>query len=222
MIPRIIIDKRELRSPVSKELDRLGAEMEFDTISVGDYVMSRDVAAERKTTDDFLSSWLDEKKIWSQLRDLAHAYPKPVLIIEGYPDALYTTRRIHAEAVRGILRSIAVSMRLPIIYSLDAADTAQWLFNIAIHEQDTEKKRTFSWHGKRSHMTTKEQQEYIVSAVNDVGPTTAKDLLTHFGSVRAVFSASRDDLMSVRKVGEVTADKIIKIIGSKYAEQKIK
>ena len=101
MIPRIIIDKRELRSPVSKELDRLGAEIEYDTISVGDYVMSKYVAAERKTTDDFLSSWLDEKKIWSQLRDMAHAYPKPVLIIEGYPDALYTTRRIHPDAVRG-------------------------------------------------------------------------------------------------------------------------
>lgn len=216
MTPRIIVDKRELRSSVAKHLDSLGADMEFDTISVGDYILSRRVGVERKATDDFLKSWLDEKKIWSQLKDLSDSYENPLLIIEGYPDSLYTSRQIHPAAVDGVLRSIMVSMRIPIIWTMDAANTAQWLFNIAMSEQDTEKKRFFSWHGKRSHLSPKEQREYIVSAVTDVGPSAAKILLEHFGSVSKVFSAEKDELTEVKGIGPKTASKIIEIVRGDY------
>jgi ERCC4-type nuclease len=80
-MPEIVIDHRELRSPVAKTLERLGVKLTFKTLLVGDYVVSDRIAFERKTMDDLFSSWLDEKKLFEQLYDLAQAYHRPVLII---------------------------------------------------------------------------------------------------------------------------------------------
>lgn len=208
MIPKIIIDKQELRSHVSKHLDRMGAEMIFDTISVADYVLSHKVGVERKAADDFLKSWLDEKKIWSQITDLKNSYERPVLIIEGPDYEIYTARRVNPNAVRGILRWILVTMQVPIIWTRDAEDTATWLYRIADHEQDTKDKKAFSWHGKRSHLSSTELQEYIISAFPEVGPTNAKHLLEHFGSIYAIINAEKEDLMKVSKIGPMIASKI--------------
>lgn len=216
MNPRIIIDTRELNSPIPKLLERLNAEISFDTISVGDYVLSRRVGVERKSAEDFLKSWIDEKKIWSQLRDLEVSYEIPLLIIEGFTDSLYTMRQVHPRAIQGILRSIMVGMRIPIVWSLDAADTASWLYEIAKSEQDTDKKKYFSWHGKRSHLSANEQREYVVAAIPDLGVTTARKLLEHFKSVQNVFNATKENLQEVVNVGPKTAERIKEVVCSEY------
>src|SRR5659263_205650 len=82
-MPEIVVDHRELRSPVAKTLERLGVKLVFKTLEVGDYVVSDRIAFERKTMDDLFSTWFDEKKLFEQLYDLAQAYHRPVLIIEG-------------------------------------------------------------------------------------------------------------------------------------------
>jgi Fanconi anemia group M protein len=92
-MPEIVIDHREMRSPVAKTLERLGVKLTFKTFLVGDHVVSDRIALERKTMDDLFSSWLDEKKLFEQLYDLAQAYHRPVLIIEG-SDPCFTTRRV--------------------------------------------------------------------------------------------------------------------------------
>lgn len=215
---RIIVDQRELRSPVAKELEKLNTniDIEFDTISVGDYVLSRRVGVERKTAEDFLKSWLDEKKIWTQLRDLEAAYEIPLLIIEGFTDSLYTLRQVHPHAVQGILRSIMVGMRIPIIWTLDAQDTAAWLFDIAKSEQDTDKKRYFSWHGKRSGRNLQEQLEYALTALPDMGIVTARNLLLQFKSLRAIVNAEEAELLEVQHVGVQTAKAVFEFFRRNY------
>jgi hypothetical protein len=48
-MPEIVIDHREMRSPVAKILERLGVKLTFRTLLVGDYVVSDRIAFERKT-----------------------------------------------------------------------------------------------------------------------------------------------------------------------------
>jgi len=61
-----------------------------------------------------------------------------------------------------------------------------------------------------------EQQEYVVSAVAEVGPVTARSLLSHFGSVEAVMTATEEDLLDVEGIGDVTAERIREVVGSEY------
>jgi Fanconi anemia group M protein len=63
-----------------------------------------------------------------------------------------------------------------------------------------------------------ERQEYVVGAIAEVGPVTARSLLEHFGSVEAVMTADQDALCEVDGVGEVTAERIREVAGSDYAD----
>ncbi len=95
----------------------------------------------------------------------------------------------------------------------DEKDTADLLEVIATREQESHD-REVSVHGEKHSKTLSEQQEYVVAAIADIGPVTARALLDEFGTVQAVMTASKGDLMETEGVGEITADRIREIIGS--------
>lgn len=211
---RVVVDQRELRSGVAKELERIGVDIHLATLEVGDYVVSDRVAFERKDLSDLLNSWIHDKKLFGQIGDLAHSYERPVLIIEG-GDPFSSGRQIHPAAIQGMLNTIATSFRCPTLYSLNPAETARIIHMIGKREQSDER-RVISLHGKRSHLSPAAQREYVVSAINDVGPQQAKNLLKHFGSVEKVMTASLEELTEVELVGHGTASKIRELVGGTY------
>lgn len=211
---QIYVDRREIRSGVAQALEAAGDKVIYSTLNVGDYIVSDKVAIERKTDIDLLDSIIDKNRnLFRQLSDLAKAYDRPVLIIEG--DNLYTGRQIHPNAIRGVLSSIATDFGIPIINSKDEVDTAAFIHIMAKREQE-DKKRSISLHGSKTSMTLKEQQEYIVSAISNIGPTTAIKLLRHFGSVEHIISADIENLLEVDSVGPKTAQYIIDVVKTEY------
>lgn len=77
---KIIIDYREKNSLVASELIREGFEIEFKELKVADYIV-KDIAIERKTVSDFISSMIN-KRLIKQLEELQQ-YKEKLLIIEG-------------------------------------------------------------------------------------------------------------------------------------------
>ncbi|HIE32374.1 MAG TPA: DEAD/DEAH box helicase [Methanosarcinales archaeon] len=212
--PAVYVDHREIRSGVSRILENIGINVILQTLEVGDYVPSDRVCIERKTTSDFLDSLIGgQRDLFGQIADLARTYERPVLIIEG--SDIYDLRQIHPNAVRGALASIVIDFSVPVIMSRDEEDTAAMIAAIAKREQQ-DHGRKISLHGKRSSMMLPEQQEYIVSAISNIGPVVAKNLLKHFGSVEAVMRASKEELIEVEMVGPKTADRIREVVGGEY------
>ncbi len=82
--------------------------------------------------------------------------------------------------------------------------------------EQTDLKKGISLHGKRSAHTLKEQQEYVISSLSDIGPVVARNLLKHFGSVERIMTASREELMEVGLVGPKTADRIKEVVSGEY------
>jgi len=210
----VYVDHREARSGVSTILEEMGVSVVMRTLEIGDYVVSDRVGIERKTTSDFLSSLIGgRRELFGQISDLARTYQRPVLILEG--GDIYNIRRIHPNAVRGALASIAIDFGVSIIMSKDAEDTAAMIAAIARREQQ-DHGREIMLHGKRSALMLPEQQEYVVSAISNIGPVVAKNLLRHFGTVAAVMGATREELMEVELVGPKTADRIREVVGGEY------
>lgn len=211
---KIVVDYREAKSGVANVLDRLGVEVAFAALEIGDYVVSDRLAIERKRTDDFVSSLIDGKRnLFAQLSDLTRVYQKPVLIIEG--TELFTCRQINPNAIYGSLISIAIDFGVSLLYSRDEEETAAILKMLAKREQ-TDNKREVNPHGKKSTSTLTEQQEYLVSAIADIGPKAARNLLLHFGSVEAIMKADAKELKKVKLIGPKRAAKIREILETPY------
>jgi Fanconi anemia group M protein len=211
----VVVDQRELDATIARDLStREGIETRLETLAVGDYVLSDRVAVERKSVADFLDTLTGgDRSLFEQVRDAARNYARPVVIVEG--EDLYGSRNVHPNAIRGALSSLAVDFGASVLRTRDETDTADLLEVIARREQE-ESDRSVRVHGEKADKTLAEQQEYVVSSIADVGPVTARALLEAFGSVEAVMTASREDLLGVSGIGEVTADRIREVAGATY------
>ncbi|MDY7081644.1 MAG: ERCC4 domain-containing protein, partial [Halobacteria archaeon] len=111
-----VVDQRETKSKIARSLDRRDdVALELETIEVGDYVLSDRVAVERKSVDDFISTvtGTDDRSIFDQIGDLTTNYSRPLLIIEGSVEDMYSTG-VHPNAVRGVLSSLSVDFGVSI------------------------------------------------------------------------------------------------------------
>lgn len=211
----IVADQRELEASIGRELSsRDGYDVRLETLAVGDYVLSDRVVVERKTTDDFLDTLLGgDRSLFEQVQAMATHYDRPLVIVEG-PD-LFEVRDVHPNAIRGALASVVIDYDTSILFAADATATTELLAIIAKREQ-SHGGREVSVHGEKGGRTVTEQQEYVVSAIADVGPVTARSLLDAFGSVEDVMTASQEELQDVRGIGDVTASRIRDVVGTDY------
>ncbi|MCX8206291.1 MAG: DEAD/DEAH box helicase [Methanothrix sp.] len=210
-VPLIIVDPRE--RDMARLLERSGLRIVLRSLEVGDYVLSERLGIERKTADDLIDSIVDpERDLFRQIGDLARTYDRPLLIIEG--QNLYA-RQVHPNAVRGTLATIAVDFGVPIVPTANIEESAALISLMARREHEAGY-RDVKPHGRKTSRTLKEQQEYIVSALPGVGPSVARSLLRHFGSVERIMTATEEELMAVEKVGPKTAARIREIVGGEY------
>ena len=211
----VIADQRETKSKVVRELDSSdGVGVELETLDVGDYVLSDRVAVERKSVEDFIDTITGGRSLFDQMGDLSSSYARPLLVLEGDRESLYATG-VHPNAVRGALASVVVDYGVPVLFTADQQETAETLAVVARREQE-ESDREVRVHGEKSSATLREQQEYVVSSIADVGPVTARALLGEFESVESVMTASAEELQEAEGVGEKTATRIREVVGSEY------
>lgn len=213
---RIVIDKREMPSPVPKALEKLNCNITYEVLEVGDYIVSNTCGYERKTPKDFLSSTIgaERGKIFRQVGDLVQNYEKPALLIEGTLGELLGVRNVHPNAILAMIQTI-MELGCAVRFTVNAEGTAAYLLSQARKEQLGER-RPVQVHGLKRKLTMVQQQEAVVSSILDVGTATAQGLLKHFGSVQAVFNASVEELDAVPDVGRITAEKIRAVVGGIY------
>ncbi|MTK64495.1 MAG: DEAD/DEAH box helicase, partial [Methanobacterium sp.] len=209
--PIIYADSREGSSRVLRELERLNVDIKVKSLAVADYQVSDDVAIERKTNSDFVSSIMD-KRLHKQAKELVDNFKKPVIIIEG---SEFYSGFIHPNAVRGALASIAVDFGIPIIPTRSPEDTAAMINRIAIREQ-THEKSDIQIRTEKKPLTTWEQQIFFVESLPNIGPVTARKLLEEFKTVRGVINASEEELKKVDGIGDKIAKNIMRVVDSGF------
>ncbi len=208
---QVYADYREKGSGVLKELIDLGIKINLEKLEVADYVLSSDVGVEYKTVKDFVDSLVDGRLL-SQVKELKK-YEKPLLVVEGNED-IYSQRKVHPNAIRGMISTIIVDFNVPILYTKNFKDTASLLAVIAKREQIKNLKEV-SLHTQKP-MTLKEQQEYIVSSLPGIGPSLAKPLLKKFKSVKRIMNASEEKLKKIDLIGEKKAKRIKEVLEKDY------
>ena len=207
--PKVIVDIREKNSLVASELVRLGMEIEFMTLKVGDYIV-KETVIERKTVSDFISSMIN-RRLLNQLEELQQ-YEKRLLIIEGIEEQeLYSDSEsaigVHPNAIRGFLLSILLKSKVPIIYSKDSEDTAKYILTLS---KKVEKEASLNVSKKT--LNKKERMQFILEGFPGIGPKTAKKLLSKFKNLKNIFNSSIEDLE--KEIGKKA--EVFKIVDEEY------
>jgi ERCC4-type nuclease len=212
MLPKVIVDHRESRF-VTQALRGLGAEVVEKSISPGDYVVSENYAVERKAFRDFIQS-IYKKRLFEQLERLHSAYKGCCLVVEG--DIGYGLAHLYNPLIFwGALAKVTTEWNIPIIFTMNEEQTAQFIFSLAKKLQEERKERVEAIYKPKLYSLT-EKQRFAVQGLPTVGPKSADLLLRRFGSVRRVFAATKGELMRAKGIGEKRAREISEFLDRRY------
>jgi ERCC4-type nuclease len=160
--------------------------MSLKNYTAGDFITTGKLI-ERKTTGDFMSSVMD-KRIWEQMtafrmyaEDETYKY-EPILLIEG--DWHWTLKRYpNGRKIRnGVLNSIALEYRIPVVYTVSMNDTINKLAQWATGEVKSTiaAVRNKGLKGKPARYVAR----FIAEGIPGYGPVKALKALIEAGSLR--------------------------------------
>lgn len=204
----IIIDTREKQSLVVANLVEKNAKISFEMLEIGDYLIN-EIAIERKTFQDFQGSIIN-KRLVEQLSNLKK-YEKCFLILEGFFYD-YKNSILHENAIRGMLLSVALDFGIPIIYTENEEDTANFLITLA--KKFDKPKTDLSLRQKKSEMSIEEKKQFVLEGFPGIGPTTAKKLLEKHKTLQEIFKQKKEKLEEIDSIDSKKAEEFKKILES--------
>jgi DNA excision repair protein ERCC-4 len=218
---KIYVDEREKLSQVPKHLIEYGATVIFKQLEIGDYIPAEGYIIERKRIDDLIRS-VFQGRFFGQIKKLSSYPGKVFLLIEGDSNVLPRLTR-NAKAVEAaVLTTIIYNDSIKLIYTRNAAHTAEVIYYIAKKLQSPKelgKAALPTYHKLRKpkDINLRDWQIYILASFPGIGPKLAEKLLDKFGSLREVLNASPYQLTRVEGITEDKARLIHSILdyGSK-------
>ncbi len=210
----LILDDRELRSPVAKLLFSRGIKLHPKRLDVADFIINEQVAIERKTANDFEASIIDGR-LFTQARELSMNFPSPLICIIG-SDFL----RLHKKAIIGAQISIATDYHIPIFHFQNEEELADFIHILLVQKAKAPKDMKLRFEKKT--LSKDEQLQMVLEGVSMIGPVHAKNILKKFKTLQKVFSANEKALQKVDGVGETRAKQIKKIATAVYGEEDAK
>jgi DNA excision repair protein ERCC-4 len=208
---KIVVDYRERASGLLELIREHDVFVEVKPLPFGDYIINDSITIERKTARDFLISIIDSR-LFTQLSNLRKHCPCPVVLIEGNP--CKTDVDIDPAAIKGALISVETIWYVPIVFTRSKEDSVETL--LMMGRQDETYMDVVPLRGGYRPKRLKSRQLYILQGLPKVGPTVAKRFLERFGSVSNAMNARVEDLMEVEGIGRITAERIRRILDSKY------
>lgn len=200
----LVVDSRETNSGIPALLRREGVPFKLQELAAGDYRIG-DIVLERKAAHDFYASILDGR-LFSQVEAMCLQAPGHVyMIVEG---ALASaTNGLHPKALPGAVSALSLIYGVQLVWTTNVQGTAHTIERLWKHASEglgyeinlrvKKPKATQSPDGASA--------QYLVEGLPGVGAETARALLRHFGSARAVFAATDAQLRACPGIGPKSA-----------------
>jgi len=215
---RVIADEREKPSGVPEELEQMGVMVDYRVLDIADYVVG-EYAIERKSARDFVSS-LFSGRLFDQAYRLGEAYQIIILVVEGDLEGEMQRLR-NPRSLWGALISAVLDFRLLCFFTRDQHQTAEFIVTLG---------KGGRYKGKSGGPPlvvrkpkggdVRRLQLSIVGSLPSIGPRMAEQLLSTYGSVRKVFSASVTEMAIGAGIGRSKALSLNKILDTPYKASK--
>lgn len=197
----IVVDYREQPSELPKILGELGVKISFKQLLVGDYIISEDLAIERKTVHDFISSLFDGR-LFRQVESLSNHYKTPIILIEG-DMSLISQMLNNPKVYYGALSSLIINFNVKTVFVPTVDESAIFIERLAFNLKKGQKPKIVY---KQKSATTDDDQIYLISSLPGIGPKLAEKMIMTFGSPSKAFNAKLSELAKV--IGPSKARKV--------------
>ena len=214
MIPaRVVADERERASGVPEELSKLNVRVYFSRLPVADYVLNPELAVERKSVRDLVSSVYDSR-LFYQAAKISAAYAKPFLLVEGDSKEVESLAK-NLKSFYGAIANVTLAYGLRVLYTANPKETAMAIAELLGHARAKPLARMPSEIPPKAK-SVPQQQLYLVSAMPGIGRKLAEKLLSKYGTPRRVMSLTAGELAMTQGIGWKKAEKIKEMMDATF------
>lgn len=212
----ILVDHREKGSGVVEKLEELGVRLDFSTLDVGDYIIE-DICIERKSCSDFIASIID-KRLFEQVRYMAQAYSKIIIIIEGILSDALRHRRIGYPQVYGAVAAL-LENEATVLRTEDQKETAYAIYYLYKRRVDQRKKsylQPVKVKIQKSNKSIENVQLNMLASIPGISREMAHKILLYFKTPRRFFKAPPEELRKVEGLGTSRITRIVEALDTIY------
>jgi Fanconi anemia group M protein len=215
--PTIIVDSREANtaSKIIKGLRERNVNVRIETLEKGDYILSDICAIERKTVQDFVYT-LTRRFLFEQLFRLKDAYPKALILLEGYLPIIYKFSRIQPAAVWGAMFNLAKN-GIAIVNTSSYKETIDFLYVAARQEQIVEK-RVPTLHPIKKTETLSDAQVYFIASLPNIGREKAITILKSYQTPLNSLTNVDEWPKTVYGLGPIISGKVKEVLNTPFKE----
>ena len=215
--PTIIVDSREASTAakIVKGLIERGVKVKTQALEKGDYILSDQCAVERKTVTDFVYT-LTRRYLFEQLFMLKDAYPKSLILLEGYLPIIYKFSHIQPAAIWGAMFNLAKN-GIAMVNTKSYKESIDFLYVAARQEQIVEK-RAPTVHPFKKTETLSDAQVFLIASLPNIGREKATALLKSYQTPMNAFINVDDWAKTVHGLGPVISSRVKEVLGTPYEE----
>ena len=216
MIPtRVVADEREKASGVPDELSKLNVRVYFSRLPVADYVLNPELAVERKSVRDLVSSVYDSRLFYQAAR-LSSSYAKPYLLIEGDSKEVERLAK-NLKSFYGAVATVTLAYGLRMLYTANQKETAIAIAELLNHARDKPLARMPVETSPKGRGVA-QQQVFAVSSLPGVGRKLAERLLIKYGTPRRVMGLTSGELAMTPGFGWKKAERVKQMLDSRFSK----
>jgi len=215
--PTIIVDSREANTAakIVKGLIERGVKVKTQALEKGDYILSDQCAVERKTVTDFVYT-LTRRYLFEQLFGLKDAYPKSLILLEGYLPIIYKFSHIQPAAIWGAMFNLAKN-GIAMINTNSYKESIDFLYVAARQEQILEK-RAPTVHAFKKTGTLSDAQVFLIASLPNIGREKATAILKSYQTPLNAFINVDDWSKTVHGLGPVINNRVKEVLSAPYKE----
>ena len=213
----IVVDKREFGSSLPYELHKAGFRLVLGTLTVGDYVLTKEVCVERKNSgsDDIWQS-LNSGRLLKQLHKMTLYYRKCVLLLEFQEGTAFSlSGNSEKYNITAKLGEVVMQFpRLTLLWSHGVNDTVRLFQRLKQGGEEPVLEEAQAYGKKLSSQAVNSVGRNVLMAMPGVGLTNIEPLIRRFGTIQGIAEATKRELAEV--MGEVGGQVLFSFLEEAY------
>lgn len=202
--PHLLYDSRE-KLPLQVIKDFPG-KLERTTLAVGDYACSCGCTGFERKESDFDNY----QKVTQQWEEMKAAYKYPFMVVNR-DSVKFLRENLSSYGVRvGFLSSLLVRGCIPLFVD-NHYDMISVMYRTIIKQHDGKLRGLHEFNPVR-HVTKKDEQLNLLTALPGVGPKLATEILKQFGTPYKFITAEPKEMLEINGMGKVTVAKIKRVL----------